>query len=288
MKLSTILKEKPEKKYFQLSVSKYKTFKECKAKYQFCYIQRLPRKERDYHVFGKFLHRVLEVFHQEKLKNEEMVNNLLMSFSFKTAYEEYKEKLTEEQFKESKGILFQYLKKLELQKSLNQAPQILSLEKEFFINIDNKILLNGFIDRVQLDTDGIIHVADYKTSSLIDKNSPETPYRKSKKYKRYSKDVFQLKTYAYAMFLENPDLEKVRASFILLRHNFDDIVVEFTKKDAQEIEDAYLEEFEEIQGEKLFRPKTSPLCEYCDFLDECEAGREFVGKVDPTFGETTW
>ena len=53
----------------RLSVSKTKTFLDCKAKYKFCYIEKLPRKDWDFHTFGKFCHKVLEDFHNAYVKN---------------------------------------------------------------------------------------------------------------------------------------------------------------------------------------------------------------------------
>jgi hypothetical protein len=47
----------------RLSVSKTKTFLDCKAKYKYAYIEKLPRKDWDFHIFGKFCHKVLEDFH---------------------------------------------------------------------------------------------------------------------------------------------------------------------------------------------------------------------------------
>ncbi len=43
-------------------------------------------------------------------------------------------------------------------------PNVIGVEKDFYINLNNKVLLNGFIDRIQIDPDGLIHVADYKTT----------------------------------------------------------------------------------------------------------------------------
>ena len=46
----------------RISVSKAKTFDGCKKKFDFCYVQKLPRKDWDFHIFGKFCHSVLETF----------------------------------------------------------------------------------------------------------------------------------------------------------------------------------------------------------------------------------
>ena len=105
--IATVLKEKPERNIslLNLSVSKAKTFKECKAKFRYTYIEKLPRKERDYHVFGKFLHEILEKFHKMKLAGDTRLDNKIISDAFKSAFKNWREKLNEEQIKESKDIV---------------------------------------------------------------------------------------------------------------------------------------------------------------------------------------
>jgi DNA-binding protein YbaB len=64
IKKASILKQASDSSLnFKLSVSKAKTFEDCKAKYKFSYIEKLPKKDWDFHVFGKFLHAILEEFH---------------------------------------------------------------------------------------------------------------------------------------------------------------------------------------------------------------------------------
>ena len=109
--IAKVLKEKPEKNIslLNISVSKAKTFKECKAKFLFTYIHKLPRKERDYHVFGKFLHEVLEKFHKMKLSGDLRPDNKIISDAMKSAFQIWKNKLNEDQLKECKEIIKQYL-----------------------------------------------------------------------------------------------------------------------------------------------------------------------------------
>src|SRR5690606_31482366 len=59
----------------RLSVSKVKTFDSCAAKFKYSYIEKLPKKEWDFHVFGTFCHDTLENFHLkliEKAKEIEL------------------------------------------------------------------------------------------------------------------------------------------------------------------------------------------------------------------------
>lgn len=258
----------------RLSVSKTKTFKECPAKFKFQYIQKLPRKEWAHHVFGNLLHKALELFHLEILRGSTDPFHIIMSECFKKAYEKYKGRISPPQRKEAWDILNMYLKKITVEKSKNILPDVLFVEKEFWILIDNTVLLNGFIDRVQMDPDGVMHVSDYKTT-------------KKKKYLK--NDNFQLLTYAFVMCLEDPDIQKIRTSYSLLRHGFEEMGREYTRSEVMEVEALFLAAAEKIKEEQLWRANPTPLCGFCDFLDFCEDGRDRVNyKNLNKFGVQDW
>jgi len=246
-----------------LSVSKVKTFDDCKAKYRYSYIEKLPRKEWDFHVFGSFSHEVLEIFHKSLLKSSSEDHATVMTQAFKEACETFKGKITKTQKDDAWKMMNTYLQQSADEKP-EFAPEILALEKSFFIDIglDDQphVLLNGFIDRIQKDPDGIIHVADYKTT----------------KNKRYLKDFFQLLTYSFALMVEDPSIEKVRASFILLRHDFEYLTKEFTRDDAMATKQTFIDYANKIGKEKLWRPSPQFLCNYCDFLDVCDEGKQYL------------
>lgn len=265
-----ILLERPvERLPLDLSVSKAKTYKSCAAKYKFAYIEKLPKKDRDYHIFGKFLHEVLENFHRARLEGNLELDHILMTQCFKGAMKNWSEKMTADQKKECWEILSNYLKVLKKQKG-----RVIEVEKPFYIDIDQKILLNGYIDRIQIDEDQVLHVADYKTS---------------KKDSFLKKDLFQLLTYAFVLCLEDPTIEKVRCSYIMLRHNFKYITKNFLRPEIMKIEEKFLEYAQQINQEKLWRPTTSKLCEYCEYLANCGPGKAYVDSTDLTkFGSTEW
>lgn len=323
---ATVLLRKPSREelgennnILYLSVSKTKTFKDCKSKFKFQYIDKIQvTKDRDYLIFGKFLHSVLENFHAiiKRQNDDNKPFARIMEEQFASAIPEYKS-LTPAQLKDGHKIMTLYLKNFSQDHSEGTFPDILETEQEFCINIDDKILLNGFIDRVQLDHDGVLHVADYKTS-------------KAKSIKYLKKDKFQLLTYAYVLALIHPEIEKVRASYILLRArqcadchytldkeaelsaescpecksvNFTipSIVEEFSRDQILLIEEEFLEYAAKINVEKAFSSTTSPLCEYCDFLDLCPDGGAFVKEIirkreareakynrPPKIGEISW
>ena len=270
-----ILEERPTSSdSMWLSVSKAKTFKDCKAKFKFGYIQKLPRKTWSFHTFGKFAHEALERFHQKILEGSIEPYHFLMTVSFKETSDIYGDQIPVEDRKEIWNILNEYLKQLVEKKNDGTMSEVIEVEKQFYIDIDGKVLLNGFIDRVQIDPDGVMHVTDYKTS-------------KSKKY--LQNDFMQLQTYAYVMCAHDPSIQKVRTSYMMLRHNNDLIVKEFSRKEIMTIEDTFIKHAETIDEEKLWAPSVSKLCGYCDFISACPEGKKFI-QIDKKlkFGTTDW
>lgn len=258
----------------KLSVSKTKTFVDCKAKFKYVYVEKLPRKDWEFHTFGKFCHKVLEDFHNAYIeKDSNQPFNVEMGNAWKSAWAEYKTAMTPEMKKDCWAIIDLYLRKISAQKKEDCIPpNVISCEKKFEINIDNKIILNGMIDRIQIDPDGIVHVCDYKTV-------------KNKKYLK--NDFFQLLTYAYVIISEDPSIQRVRASYILLRHDFEYITVEFTVPEIVKIRDQYLEYAEKMQLEKEFTPNPTVLCNFCDYLNLCPEGKTKAYNQN-IYGEVNW
>ncbi len=129
------------------------------------------------------------------------------------------------------------------------------------------------IDRIQIDQDGTLHVCDYKTT-------------KNKKYLK--NDFFQLLTYCYALLLEDPSIEKIRASYILLRHDFEYITSEFKKEDILKIKEEYIKYADQILNEKDYDPNPTVLCGWCEFLEFCESGQKMVNKKQQKNGVIDW
>lgn len=257
-----------KEKLLHLSASKIKTFSTCKAKYRFLYIDHLPKIERDFQVFGKCLHESLENFCRSLLNKEKKPDNVLMKRAFDGALKTWGNKLTTEQKNECFKILKEYL----YIRAHNELPKIIGVEKDFSITINNSILLNGFID-VVYNYDDVLYIDDYKTS-------------KTSKYLK--KDLLQLKTYAYAMMHDDPSIETVKCSYVMLRLNFERIEKEFKRKEIMKLPKQFLEYAEKINAEKLYRPSTGPLCKFCDYLSNCEAGRKYVMNGSDSFGLTEW
>lgn len=280
-----VFSEKPKEKLpLSLSVSKIKTFKSCKLKFKFGYILKIKVEgpEREYLILGKFIHGVLEEFHKKQMEGNTDPDHVLMKYCFLHAKNPEREKLTVEQKDVCFKYLGQYLKVIGKEKEDGTFPEILSVEQDFFINLDNKALMVGFIDRVQKDIDGTIHVTDYKTTEKVE---------------YLERDLFQLKVYGYVMCLKDPSIKKIRCSYMLIKHEFRCFVKEFSRDELLLMENELFESIDKINAEELYKPTLSPLCKYCDYLDLCEDGQKYVKEQEerkerfarkPSHGESSW
>jgi RecB family exonuclease len=242
---------------FKVSVSKSKTFLQCKKQYHFNYILKFPKKTHDYHVFGKFCHKVLEDFHRAYVEGSQLPYNLQMKEAWKAAWAEFKDQMTGDMKKECWDLINRYLRKI----SGETHPNVIAVEKKFELILNGNVLLNGAIDIIRLDDNNVVEVADYKTT-------------KNKKY--LVSDWFQLMVYGFVLVSENPELDKVRASYILLRHDFEVISQEFNRQELLEVNDKILEYAEQMQTEKQFPATPSNLCGFCDFMEHCVEGKTKV------------
>jgi ATP-dependent helicase/DNAse subunit B len=260
----------------KLSASKCKTFSTCKKQYKYTYILNLPQKERDFFVFGKFLHLVLETFHQYYIDGCLLSYHISMNDAFKVAWAKYKDKMTSEMKAECWDILANYLQKITKAKNNGHPFNIIAVEKEFNYQLTEDIILRGYIDVVAKDGDNVLHVADWKTS-------------KNKKYQENNWD--QLACYCFILLLENPNLTKIRASYIMLRHSFEMITKEFEAKEILTERQKYIDYAEKIRNEKDFIASPNNLCSWCSFLDICEQGRVAVSgsyNQQNLHGEINW
>lgn len=254
----------------KLSVSKTKTFFNCQKQYNFIYNLHMPRKDWHFHTFGKALHYALELLHKALIDKIDAPLHTLMGRAFKATMKEYQSKMTKEAIEEVKSILDSYLQKITSDKIT--ASSVSEVEKKFSIPITDRIVLNGFIDRIQTDPDGIIHIADYKTS-------------KSDKY--LAKDWKQLLTYAYAVAHDKPEIQKVRGSYIMLRHDFKYITKEFDRNEILSVKEEYATYAKQIENETEWKANPTALCSYCDFLNLCDEGKAFANRNIKT-GEVNW
>lgn len=266
--------EKQKIKLPVLSYSKVTTYYQCPKKYKLSYIDKLPRKSNIFGLLGSFAHQILEYFHETYLNDDtkDIPYEKAMKISFDKALKEYKDKLDKEKIDEVYQMMLDYLT-IYVNEKEEDKPIILSVEKKIWAPVDNEIVLYGYIDRVQRDKDGLLHVIDYKTT----------------KDPKYLKDRMQLLLYGYSLAIDDNSIEKIRTSYILLKHKMRYMTEEHTREELIAAKDNLLSKWRKIIEDKLFR--ATPLkfkCTYCDFLDECDEGKSAVFGSKKYFGKTSW
>jgi len=255
-----------------VSYSKVTSYKSCPKKYKLSYIDKLPRAPSIYADFGNFCHEILEKFHSNFMAAPPSATEMkvLMVKLFNEKIKEYEKKLSKEQIDEGYEIMKLYLKQILDNTKNNSFPNIVAVERKIWEPMNNELNFIGYIDRLQKDEDGIFHVMDYKTT----------------KNKKYLKDRTQLMLYAYFTYLKNPKVDKIRSSFILLRHKMGLLTEEHSIAELIDTKDNFIKSWQEIKEEKLFRANPRyDTCTICDYADRCAEGQELMQRKKTFYGE---
>lgn len=239
-----------------LSVSRGKIYKDCPRKYYYTYIEKLPRKEWDHFDLGGLVHSILEEFHKDYRSDNDCPEN--SAFLMKTAFEksqisfenEKSKYISNEIIEEAKIILRSYMANI---RKNGIGGKILCIEEGFTLPLNEKYGVQGFIDRVDLDNDGIYHIKDYKTS-------------KSDKFM----EPLQLKVYGMYLLNKFPDLKQFKGSYIMLKLDSKFITYKFNIEDVKEAQNELIDLADKITIEERWLTRPSKLCDWCDFKDTCK------------------
>lgn len=242
-----------EKKILKLSVSRVKTYVDCPQKYYYSYIEKLPKKKWDHFDLGTLIHGSLETFHSiYKSDDDKPKLRTLMKDCFKKQViimNKGRSSLDPKIVREAQVLLLDYLEKIEKE---GLGAEVLEIEKSFELKLSDKFKVRGYIDRIDRDADGVIHIKDYKTN-------------KNMKYM----EPFQLQVYGIPVFKMYPDVKQYRASYIMMRFKGLHISYDFNKEDVVKAKTKLLEQGQYILEEEVWRPKPSRLCDWCDFRSIC-------------------
>jgi hypothetical protein len=135
----------------------------------------------------------------------------------------------------------------------------------FNLDAKGEYKMQGFIDRLGVDDEGVLWIHDYKTSS-----------RKLSEEDARNED--QLALYQTGL-QQNPKFGP-KAQFKLLWHfvafEKDQVVSERSPKEIDWLKQKYISKIQTIEKAKSYPTKTSPLCGWCEFLTVCAEGQAYV------------
>ena len=244
--------DRPATEIIKLSASSMKTYDQCPKKYYYNYITKEERRQWDHFDLGNLCHKTLEIFHLTYMSEGLFKGSLgkLMSYSFAEARKDF-QNIDNKILVEAKELIQNYLKYI----SKNGMPMVKGVETNFNFNINENILIRGFLDRVDILKDGRFHIVDYKTT-------------KNTKYL----EPFQLLIYGMWLKEQYPFMEKFKASYVLLRHNSKLKSYEFNIEDVEKCKNKVIEYAKKINTSKYsdkWAPIPGPLCKWCDFQKIC-------------------
>jgi len=250
---STSLRVNSEPKGF--SFSQLNSFKTCPLQYKYQYVLKIPTTPTAAESFGTAIHKTLQNFYNEFLRNKKIGENDLLNIYEKCwipiGYASPAHQIRMK--KEGKKILSNYFKKFHSSKL-----KVIVLEKLFKIKIAEDIYLTGKIDRIDKINNQEVEIIDYKTG----KKPNERELTKS----------LQLTIYALAIHdknLFNKKLKDINLTFYYLQ-----IPEKITLKKNEEDLIKTKEEIKTIVGEirkNEFPANPGRHCDFCSFKIICEA-----------------
>jgi len=237
-----------------LSPFKISMFLECPRRYKFHYIDGLAekfKKPKPHFTMGENVHRTLKEFYDSlppQKRTKENLENLLREI-WRQNRAGFRDREEEKKF----GLLaLSMLNKFYQETDITKKP--LLLEKSYKINLSKEIILQGKIDRVDLEGDGLV-IIDYKTGKEPEDN-----------------DYLQL--IIYSIIISQKINKQIKeASYWYLKNNCK-VSINPTEKDLENgiLEIKSLAEI--IKNEKKFKPNINKFCNWCEYLSICPMKEE--------------
>lgn len=229
-----------------ISESKYQTFKQCKLKYRYRYVDKLPEPEEsntDALHFGSYVHKIFE--NGVKAKSEtELVR---IAEEVRGSY-----KVSEKYDGKDLTCIKNFVKFNE------QLEETLATELTFEVPVKDDITLNGVIDRIVKGKDGGYLIIDYKTSKK--EKSKVDLYQDS-----------QLKGYVYAIstLYKVPVNQIIAAHYYPLTGSF--VHVQYSQPQIAQHLRGIVDEVWKIRKCKLddMKPNRNDFCNWCAYKSAC-------------------
>ena len=232
---------------FKLSPLRLRVFRRCKLRYKYQYVDRLPARPSPQDVVGALIHATLQDFFAHVPAHDRDVERLLTLLDEKwqalvfrlgspAEREAWRERAEDQ------------MRRFSHQHDLSLQP--LALEAYYEVPVSDQVTLIGRIDRVDEESDGGLHLIDYKTGA----RPPEV-------------DVEQLRF--YAIMLERKLSRPLhRASYFYLEEG-DVWTIRPTREELEDSLSQALAAVESMAAEQDFPPTVGRHCAGCPYLRVC-------------------
>lgn len=151
----------------RLSYSRIDTLQQCSLRFRYRYVDRLPGKPATYLSFGTSVHSALELFHDRTLFGKpglEDLHQFLYDNWDSSGYAHVPRDRQMRDWRKARHALATYWERVG-----DDYQPAADTEKWFELPVGDTALVVGSIDRIDVDEDGQLHVVDYKTGRLRDR-----------------------------------------------------------------------------------------------------------------------
>ena len=262
--------ERPDEVY---SHSRLSAFESCPQKFQYRYVWKLPAESESIEGFvGKRVHEVLERLHRAADAGRvPALPKVLWRYGqlFDEAYDARRVRIVRE------GTPLGFYRELGEHCIANyyhdrypfDGDETLALEERVTVDLDGsgRYRLQGFVDRIARSRDGAIEIQDYKTGARVPSQAQADEDR-------------QLALYQLAIQQGDPGARygegrPVRLVWHYLRKGRT-LVSTRTPSQLDALRGKTRELIDRIRGERVFAPKPSTLCGWCEYREGCPANPE--------------
>jgi putative RecB family exonuclease len=247
-----------------LSPSRAADFKQCPLLYRFRAVDRLPSPPSPAAARGTLVHAVLERLFDAPaaMRTPEAAVELIgpQWDRLVEAEPELAAMLREDAELTSDGWFADAAELVERWFSLEDPTRLEPAERELYLEVDvDGLTLRGYVDRLDVAPDGAMRVVDYKTG-----RAPSELFE--------GKALFQMKFYALALWRSRGEIPRMLQLVYLgngeiVRYAPDEQDLEALERNLKAVWQA----IERAARTGDWRPRTSRLCDWCEFRDLCPA-----------------
>ncbi len=266
------------------SYSRINTYFTCPAQFQYRYILKLPSPVAEgVELFlGSRFHETMEYLYHQVPQKVPTVNELMDFFKKHWAnhYQEAMEKQKQKQFSDPLRITHEgqtvedYFQKgqLYLENYYHQyhpfdqdKTEAIEMRVAFDLDPQKQYRMQGYIDRLGRDDEGVLWIHDYKTSS-----------RKISEEDVKNEDQLALYQIGLSQHPRFGAKEKIKHIWHFVAFEKDQVVGERNAKEIEWLKTKYISKIKTIEKAQDFPTKTSPLCGWCEYLSLCADGQASV------------
>ena len=250
-------------KDFVLSPSSLNSYISCPRNFLYTHVLQIPVYDKDWNNanYGSAIHKTLELTIQKAKETgvyptKDEICDLFVKC---LAQQKFPTKEIREQFVQrgKKSLLEYYHHFVEISPDSVEATE-LQLK---FVPLENNFL-KGFIDRVEVLSDGTYALYDYKTGNA----KPKSQITDGGAYQHY---LNQLRFYKLAFEIQNPDVKVSRVGLIFVEDVAGSFYATLTDDDNAYIKEEILTTYKNLKELNFDCTKDEKQCEYCNYKQLC-------------------